>query len=88
MSEGLGNVGVVGDEAAALDEDAQSRPEFMEVGGGNHPADGVQVFVCEVDAFGVYFKSKKHTARVADCGFGGIQLPMFFFAQGQVVRPA
>ena len=36
----------------------------------------------------VYLKTKKHTARVADRRFGGIQLPMFFFAQGQIVRPA
>ena len=71
MSEGLCNVGVVRDETATLDEDAQSRTEFMEVGGWDHPADGIQVFVCEVDALGVDFKAKKHTAGVADGCFGG-----------------
>ena len=72
MRESLGDKGIVGDEAATLDENAQSRTEFVEVGGRNHPADGVQVFVCEVDALGVDFEIKKHTARVADGCFGGI----------------
>ncbi len=68
----MGDVGIVGDEAATLDKNAQSRTKFVEVGGGNYPADGVQVFVCEVDAMGVDLKAKEHTTRVADGDFGGI----------------
>ncbi len=43
MRESLGDVGIVGDEPATLDEYAQSRTEFMEICGWNHPVDGVQV---------------------------------------------
>jgi hypothetical protein len=68
----LGDVGIVGDETATLDENAQSRAKFVEVGGGNHSADGVQIFVGEVDAMGVDLEAKEDTAMVADGGFGGI----------------
>ncbi len=43
VSERLGDVGIVGDETAALHKDAKGRPEFVKVGRGNHAADGVQV---------------------------------------------
>ncbi len=47
MSEGLGDVGVVGDEAAALHKYAKGRVEFVEVSRGNHLAVGIQIFVGE-----------------------------------------
>ena len=72
MREGLSDVGIVGDKAATLDENAQSRTEFVEVGGREHPADGVQVFVCEADATCINLKAKENAARVADGGLGGI----------------
>ncbi len=59
VSEGLGDVGVVGNETTALHEHAEGRAEFMEVSGGDHATDGVQVFVSEADANGVHLKFKK-----------------------------
>ena len=55
----MGDVGIVRDETAALHKDAKCRPEFVEVGGGNHAANGVQVFVGKADAQSVHFKTKK-----------------------------
>ena len=68
----MGDVGIVGDETAALHKDAKGRPEFVEVGGGNHAADGVQVFVGEADAQSVHFKAKENAVGVADRGLGGV----------------
>jgi hypothetical protein len=68
----LGDVGIVRDETAALHKNAKCRPEFVEVGRGNHAADGVQVFVGEADAQSVHFKAKENAVGVADRGFGGV----------------
>ena len=43
----------------------------MEVGGWDHPADGVKVLGGEADAGGVYLEAKEDTASVADRGFRG-----------------
>jgi hypothetical protein len=72
VSERLGDVGIVGDEKAALHKDAKGRPEFVKVGRGNHAADGVQVFVSEADAQSVHFKAKKDAVGVSDRGLGGV----------------
>ncbi len=68
----MGDVGIVGNETATLHKDAEGRPEFVKVGRGNHPADGIQVFVSEADARSVDFKTKKNAVRVADRGLGGV----------------
>ncbi len=72
VSEGLGDVGVIGDETAALHEHAQGRTEFVEVGGGDHAADGIQIFVSEADAESVNLKAKENAAGVSDSSFGGV----------------
>ena len=74
MREGLRDVGIVGDKAATLDENAQSRTEFVEVGGRDHPADGVQVFVGEAGALDVDFETEEDTRGVAHLGFSCVVL--------------
>ncbi len=81
-------MGVFGDVAAALDENAKGEAELVEVGGWDHPADGVQVFGGEADAGGVNLEAEEDTAGVANGGFGGIQLQIFFDTQFQVISPA
>jgi hypothetical protein len=66
VSKGVGDVGVVGNETAALHEHAEGRAEFVEVGGGDHATDGIQVFVSEADANGAHLKAKKDAAGVAE----------------------
>jgi hypothetical protein len=66
------DVGVFGDVAAALDENAKGGAELVEVGEWDHLADGVKVFGGEADAGGVHLKAKENTAGVANGGFGGI----------------
>ncbi len=72
--EGDCDVGVFGDVSAALHEDAQGGAGLVELGGWDHPADGVEVFVGEADAGGVHLKTEKNTANssVADSGFRGV----------------
>ncbi len=72
VSKGLGDVGLVGDKTVALHEHAEGRAEFVKVGGGDHAADGIQIFVSEADAEGVNLKAKKNAAGVADCSLGGV----------------
>ena len=74
-------MGVVGNVPAALYKDAKGGAELVEVGGWDHPADGVEVLGGEADAGGVNLKTKEDAAGVADGGFGGIQLPILLYAQ-------
>ncbi len=50
---------VVGNVAATLYKHAKGGAELVEVGGWDHPADGVEVFGGEADAGGVNLKAKK-----------------------------
>jgi hypothetical protein len=59
--EGYGDVGVFGNVTAALGKDAKGGAELVEVGGWDHPADGVEVFGGEADAGGVNLKAKENT---------------------------
>ncbi len=70
--EGGGDVGVVGDVAAALDKDAEGGAELVEGGGWDHPADGVKVLGGEADAGGVNLEAEENTAGVSNGGFGGV----------------
>jgi hypothetical protein len=81
-------VGIFGNRAATLYKNTKGGAELVEVGGGNHPADGVEVLGGEADAGGVHLKAKEDTAGVTDGGFGGVQLPIFLNTQIQVIRPA
>jgi hypothetical protein len=48
------------------------RAELVEVGGWDHPVDGVQTFGGEADAGSVHLKAKTNAAWVSNGGFGAI----------------
>ncbi len=59
-------VSIVGNETGRLDEDAEDLAQLRYVDGGDHAADGIEVFIGETGAGFVYKKTKEGARGESD----------------------
>ena len=85
LREGADDVGIVRDKPRGLDKDTQHFAKFRYIGGGNHAADGVEVFVGKTGACFVHLEAKESADRETDHCLRRVQSPIFFFAQGEEI---
>jgi hypothetical protein len=62
-SEGTSDMGIVGNEARRLNENAEDFPQFWYVARVNHASDGVEVFVGKTGACFVHNETEKRAGR-------------------------
>ena len=77
LSERAHNMRIFGDESCRLHKNAQGLSHFGDVGGRDHAADRVEIFVCEPGARLVHGEPEEGTRGKPDVSFGCIESPIF-----------